>query len=515
MLERDDTPMPADADAAFEWQRTGAPQVRHSHAFLARLRNLLRDRAPDVLDALLDAGATEIPFTENLPETLTDQSPASRRRRAGRARVPAHDVRVGAAPAACSRSPASSSATVSPPAALDADAGAVPRVVGVDGVARRSRRRRARSAVVVGRLARGDRRGSRSPKSCTRAASSTSRASTACASGVDGAAVRRADRRRSRLPEVRDLPRRQPHVLDHVRDREPRRGAAPRARRDRGVRDGRPVARRDRAVARRRRRRPDHRRARHGRAAQPLPAARRRRRRAARARLRRGRRRVGVHEPALRARLQPGVRARVRSRRRAARARRRSRRLARAFAEFTDRELRPVVPLRGAAGRAGAARCTRSCRPKTRGRSCKPCSATACCPRCARRRSCSARSCAGSTCWRRPTRSMADPEIVAEVLAAYEDRDEPPRRRPSSAPTASRSPTSWRALGARRRRVSRRGARARSRVMSATWGRIAFSSDGSYATNVSVGARGATPARRGTRSTRRRRTRRSRRRSRT
>jgi 2-polyprenyl-6-methoxyphenol hydroxylase-like FAD-dependent oxidoreductase len=74
LLERDDTPMPASADAAFEWQRKGAPQVRHSHAFLARLRNLLRDHAPDVLDALLGAGATEIPFTENLPETLSDRS---------------------------------------------------------------------------------------------------------------------------------------------------------------------------------------------------------------------------------------------------------------------------------------------------------------------------------------------------------------------------------------------------------------------------------------------------------
>jgi 2-polyprenyl-6-methoxyphenol hydroxylase-like FAD-dependent oxidoreductase len=73
VLERDDTPMPTDADAAFAWVRTGAPQVRHSHAFLARLRNLLRDRAPDVLDALLDAGATEIAFTEHLPATLTDQ----------------------------------------------------------------------------------------------------------------------------------------------------------------------------------------------------------------------------------------------------------------------------------------------------------------------------------------------------------------------------------------------------------------------------------------------------------
>ena len=75
VLERDATPMPHDADAAFDWQRRGAPQVRHSHALLARLRNLLRDRAPEVLEALLAAGATEMKFGDNLPETLTSQEP--------------------------------------------------------------------------------------------------------------------------------------------------------------------------------------------------------------------------------------------------------------------------------------------------------------------------------------------------------------------------------------------------------------------------------------------------------
>ena len=75
VLERDPTPLPADPHAAFEWDRRGAPQVRHSHAFLARLRNLLRDHHPDVLAALLDAGATELRFTENLPPTLDDPRP--------------------------------------------------------------------------------------------------------------------------------------------------------------------------------------------------------------------------------------------------------------------------------------------------------------------------------------------------------------------------------------------------------------------------------------------------------
>jgi 2-polyprenyl-6-methoxyphenol hydroxylase-like FAD-dependent oxidoreductase len=72
VLERDDTPMPQSADAAFEWDRRGAPQVRHSHAFLARLRNVLRDHYPDVLQSLYDAGATEVRFGENLPPTMVD-----------------------------------------------------------------------------------------------------------------------------------------------------------------------------------------------------------------------------------------------------------------------------------------------------------------------------------------------------------------------------------------------------------------------------------------------------------
>jgi 2-polyprenyl-6-methoxyphenol hydroxylase-like FAD-dependent oxidoreductase len=75
ILERDATPLPHNPDEAFEWDRRGAPQVRHSHALLARLHNLLRDRHPDVLAALLDAGATELRFAEHLPPTLDDLSP--------------------------------------------------------------------------------------------------------------------------------------------------------------------------------------------------------------------------------------------------------------------------------------------------------------------------------------------------------------------------------------------------------------------------------------------------------
>jgi 2-polyprenyl-6-methoxyphenol hydroxylase-like FAD-dependent oxidoreductase len=76
VVERDATTVPDSPDAAFEqWHRRGAPQVRHSHAFLARLRNLLRDRAPEVLADLLAAGATELRFLDHLPPSVVDDGP--------------------------------------------------------------------------------------------------------------------------------------------------------------------------------------------------------------------------------------------------------------------------------------------------------------------------------------------------------------------------------------------------------------------------------------------------------
>ena len=75
VLERDATPMPATADEAFDWDRRGAPQVRHSHAFLARLRCLLRDRYPDILAALYEAGATDLRFDAALPPSLVGYEP--------------------------------------------------------------------------------------------------------------------------------------------------------------------------------------------------------------------------------------------------------------------------------------------------------------------------------------------------------------------------------------------------------------------------------------------------------
>jgi hypothetical protein len=98
LLERDAEPEAATADEAFTaWQRKGAPQVRHSHAFLGRLRTLLRDRYPDLLEALRVAGAAELDMLERPPLTLPPLDTAARRRGPGRDRLPPHHVRMGAA----------------------------------------------------------------------------------------------------------------------------------------------------------------------------------------------------------------------------------------------------------------------------------------------------------------------------------------------------------------------------------------------------------------------------------
>lgn len=72
VVERDDTPMPASADEAFDWDRRGAPQVRHSHAFLARLVGMLRRDHLDVYAELLREGATEMRFGDDVPPLITN-----------------------------------------------------------------------------------------------------------------------------------------------------------------------------------------------------------------------------------------------------------------------------------------------------------------------------------------------------------------------------------------------------------------------------------------------------------
>ncbi len=68
LLERDTFPEVSDAEAAFETERRGAPQVHQTHGFLARIVVELRERLPDVLDDLLAAGCVTMPTTSSLGE---------------------------------------------------------------------------------------------------------------------------------------------------------------------------------------------------------------------------------------------------------------------------------------------------------------------------------------------------------------------------------------------------------------------------------------------------------------
>ncbi|MBI1187534.1 MAG: FAD-dependent oxidoreductase [Alphaproteobacteria bacterium] len=69
LLDRDPPPPHGDADVAFaDWRRRGVGHLRHSHAFLARLREFIRAEHPDLLSALLESGAREIPFARSLTE---------------------------------------------------------------------------------------------------------------------------------------------------------------------------------------------------------------------------------------------------------------------------------------------------------------------------------------------------------------------------------------------------------------------------------------------------------------
>jgi 2-polyprenyl-6-methoxyphenol hydroxylase-like FAD-dependent oxidoreductase len=63
VLERDPPAPEGGADAAFaDWARRGVGHLRHSHAFLARLRLIIRDDHPQLLEDLLAAGCRDLPF---------------------------------------------------------------------------------------------------------------------------------------------------------------------------------------------------------------------------------------------------------------------------------------------------------------------------------------------------------------------------------------------------------------------------------------------------------------------
>lgn len=69
VLDRDPPPPEGGAEAAFsDWQRRGVGHLRHSHAFLARLRKLVRDEHPRLLAELTAAGCRELGFEGGLTE---------------------------------------------------------------------------------------------------------------------------------------------------------------------------------------------------------------------------------------------------------------------------------------------------------------------------------------------------------------------------------------------------------------------------------------------------------------
>jgi 2-polyprenyl-6-methoxyphenol hydroxylase-like FAD-dependent oxidoreductase len=71
LLERDRAPPQGGLEEAFDgWERRGASQLRHSHAFLARLRNLIGAEHPELLQALREAGARELRFADALPPAI-------------------------------------------------------------------------------------------------------------------------------------------------------------------------------------------------------------------------------------------------------------------------------------------------------------------------------------------------------------------------------------------------------------------------------------------------------------
>ncbi|MEM7100931.1 MAG: FAD-dependent oxidoreductase [Pseudomonadota bacterium] len=74
LFERDQAPPPGTPDQAFfEWERRGAAQFRHPHAFLGLMCSLLEEHYPDLLDAFFAAGARRVGFKDMVPPHLLDE----------------------------------------------------------------------------------------------------------------------------------------------------------------------------------------------------------------------------------------------------------------------------------------------------------------------------------------------------------------------------------------------------------------------------------------------------------
>ena len=72
LLERDQPPPEGSAETAFfEWQRRGAAQFRHPHAFLGLMCSILEENYPDLLEEFFATGARRVNFADMVPANLT------------------------------------------------------------------------------------------------------------------------------------------------------------------------------------------------------------------------------------------------------------------------------------------------------------------------------------------------------------------------------------------------------------------------------------------------------------
>ena len=67
LLERDALPASGPPGSWFDWRRRGIPHFHQPHAFIPRGRALLREVAPDVYSAMLEAGASEVDVGRKVP----------------------------------------------------------------------------------------------------------------------------------------------------------------------------------------------------------------------------------------------------------------------------------------------------------------------------------------------------------------------------------------------------------------------------------------------------------------
>jgi 2-polyprenyl-6-methoxyphenol hydroxylase-like FAD-dependent oxidoreductase len=78
LVERDVIPEASGPEEAFALERPGVPQSHFLHAFLARMVHVMRERFPDVLDRLVDAGAhlshPPVPGLEDITMLLARRS---------------------------------------------------------------------------------------------------------------------------------------------------------------------------------------------------------------------------------------------------------------------------------------------------------------------------------------------------------------------------------------------------------------------------------------------------------